>query len=338
MNLDPSTTTLSLKHEYIQVMGRVHWQEDGVVFSYPGVMIEFNIQGESVLIDVQALEGKSRLDIYLNDRLYKQTLVNKKHALLIKLKGADKKANVKLVNRGETWHGITQLQGIAIKNGALLKPKTVYSKKLLFIGDSVTCGALMNRNPECNKGPHLSDSYHAFPMQIGRMLNAQTHIVGFGGRGVMRSWDANPSDMQAPEFFELAIPSQQFPILWDHQNYHPEVIVISLGTNDFNLGIPTQTVFEAAYVHFLQRICALHSHAQVFITEGAMLEDNHVSIHKTVARQFLKNIVKATNNKHVSYLPSVHHAGDACDPHPTRQQHDKIAKELTVYIQQEMGW
>jgi len=180
-------TIRPLNHESIHTMGRGVWRNNEALFSYPGVTFEFTIQADSFAIDVQPYKGKGRLDVYFDGTLRKQLIIKSAQQHSFKLNSANKPIQVQLVNRGETWHGIMQIKGLIIDNGALLNPPNVRLHKLLFIGDSVTCGALLNRNPKGNKGPHLSDSYHSFGMQIGRKLNDQVHLIGYGGRGILRS-------------------------------------------------------------------------------------------------------------------------------------------------------
>lgn len=332
-------TIRPLNHESIHTMGRVVWRNNEALFSYPGVTFEFTIQADSFAIDVQPYKGKGRLDVYFDGTLRKQLIIKSAQQHSFKLNSANKPIQVQLVNRGETWHGIMQIKGLIIDNGALLNPPNVRLHKLLFIGDSVTCGALLNRNPKGNKGPHLSDSYHSFGMQIGRKLNAQVHLIGYGGRGILRSWDGNPNDLQGADFFELAIPSSDAMIHWDHHSYLPDLVVISLATNDFNLGVPPQTQFETAYRSLIQRVLMVHPQAHVAITEGSMLNNNAIGEgHKSIAKNYLNNVIMAINNKRVCYMPSNYYPGDDSDPHPTREQHSKIADDFVMHIRRIMSW
>jgi lysophospholipase L1-like esterase len=51
---------------------------------------------------------------------------------------------------------------------------------------------------------------------------------------------------------------------WDFSRYSPRAIVINLGTNDWNLGVP-KADFQARYTAFLQNVRAKHPDADIFV-------------------------------------------------------------------------
>ena len=63
---------------------------------------------------------------------------------------------------------------------------------------------------------------------------------------------------------------------WDHAAYVPDVVVVSLGTNDFRreLGdFPDRAEYVRAYVAFVQAIRARAPRAPILLTEGPIVYD-----------------------------------------------------------------
>ncbi|GAA0853092.1 SGNH/GDSL hydrolase family protein [Aliiglaciecola litoralis] len=332
--------SLLLDNKNISKMGRISWQDRAAVFSYPGVTFSFVTNAEKAFITAHCLEGKGRIDVFLDDKLTKQWVITsklKEYQLLGKLKS--RPVCVTIVNRGETWHGVISISKLHLQNGDILTPLPQPQRKLLIIGDSVTCGALMTRATEGIKGPQLSNAAQSYGMVMANMLDAQVHLIGYGGRGLTRSWDGNPTDLQAPDFFEYAVPRNIEPIAWNHQNYTADVILIALGTNDFHLGVPDKDQFIATYVNFIKRLLQLHPQAMIFITEGPMLNDTDPTMpYKTIATSYLKQVVLQFSSANVSYMSSTFYPGDNLDPHPTEQQHQHIADDFATQLKAILDW
>ncbi len=72
----------------------------------------------------------------------------------------------------------------------------------------------------------------------------------------MRDWQGRSDTLNAPQFFRLAIPDERLNPA-DLNAYVPDAVVVSLGTNDFNLSLgafPTQERFRS-------NLCSISSHA-----------------------------------------------------------------------------
>ena len=121
----------------------------------------------------------------------------------------------------------------------------------------------------------------SYGMRLGRALSAQAQLVCYGGRGLIRDWRGRRDVPNAPQFFDLAVvdelPRLHPRATWDHAAYLPDVVVVSLGTNDFNLALgtfPEREEFVAAYVAFARAIRARYPRAAIILTEGAIVSDD----------------------------------------------------------------
>jgi hypothetical protein len=45
-------------------------------------------------------------------------------------------------------------------------------------------------------------------MRLARALDAQVHLVSYGGRGLLRDWQGKTDVLNAPQFFQLTIAEE----------------------------------------------------------------------------------------------------------------------------------
>ena len=251
------------------------------------------------------------------------------------------------MRRTETWQGVTTLLGLRLAAGKELLPATPWpSRKLLFIGDSVTAGEGTDRPADCVKDPpRFSNARLSYGMRLARTLDAQCHLVAFGGRGLIRDWQGRREVLTAPEFFDLAIPEEAgaTPPPFDHASYVPDAVFVSLGTNDFNLAIgplPEREEFVSAYVRFVRVLRSRYPLAHVFLTEGAIVDDASDPTRKprTTLRSYIEETIARLADPRVHDVEGVHYPGDACDAHPTGEQHRLMARDLEPILRRALGW
>ena len=252
---------------------------------------------------------------------------------------------VDIVHRTETWQGIVNVGGFILPAGAKLHPASPWpERRILFVGDSVTCGEGVDRAPQ-NTGDAAAgaDAYHSYGMRLARALRAQCQLVCYGGRGLIRDWQGKQDVANAPSFFELALASHETPVPWDHEKYRPDLVFVSLGTNDFNLDLgpfPERGRFVGTYVDFVVAIRAKYPAAKIVLTEGAIVKDgiDPASAQKTVLRQYINETIERVNDPDVVYLPSMHYPGDATNAHPTGEQHAAMARDFEAPLAKLLAW
>jgi hypothetical protein len=249
-----------------------------------------------------------------------------------------------LVLRTETWQGTMAVLGVRLAPGGRLLPAPPFPKRrLMFVGDSVTCGAGTERAFACAKdGIASSNGAASYGMLLGRALDAQSHLVCYGGRGLLRDWRGRRDVYTVPEVFDLAVPDEPKGPPWDHARYVPDAVVVSIGTNDFNPAIgpfPERDEYVAAYVAFLKTIRARYPNAAVLVTEGAIVNDGEDGRkQKTTLAAYVAEAVRRVADARVLLVPSTHYPGDACDAHPTAGQHAAMARDFEPLLRAALGW
>lgn len=330
-----------LGNNKINIIGRYKGEPDNSLkMSYPGVTTGFTVNAKRAAIVAQSNTGNGRIDVLI-DGVFSHTLQISMQQTKYPLFFSDTQVRhqVKLINRTESWQSINQLFSLEVVDGTMLPSPPLPQRKLLVIGDSVTCGAAVSRGAQCDTHINGHDARNSYAYKLADKLDANVHLVCFGGRGIIRSWDENPEDIQAPAFFEKALPFKDIDAPWDHKQYTPDAIIVSLGTNDFNPGIPDEFEFVSTYIDFVKHLNVTHPESHIFITEGGMLNDgNPERPNKTIARKYLREIVKQADLSTVSFEPGRYYEGDACDSHPTAEQHEKMSQDLEAALRLHFNW
>ncbi|UTF59977.1 SGNH/GDSL hydrolase family protein [Gilvimarinus sp. DA14] len=330
----PRSTSIAATDEHIRWSGRHVAENAQVTFGYPSVSANLRISGGTLTMRAHSNSGKSWMAVSINDQPPVRLQITSEPTSYTLTKNARAEQDIRVSHVGETWRGMVSVEGFQLRGGEFLAPPTAPARKLLVIGDSVTCGegVYTPRELDCDNNPRQPDSDHSYGMLLGEALNAETQLVCYGGRGVIRSWNGNTEELQAPQFFDLSIPEPGQPKA-DLQAFVPDLIVVSLGTNDFSLGIgplPEKAEFVDAYTAFAQRLLALYPKAQIALTEGSIVNDNDdpERPQKTVLRDYISATVKRVDNPRLTAIDSPYYPGDHCDAHPTGEQHKKMAEAL----------
>ncbi len=336
---DASVKTVEATSDNIRWSGRLAVLESGAArFGYPSVSANLAISGGDLSVAASSSKDGSYLGVTVDDkppRRFALTQVPKQYALV---ENDGKPHTVRLSHLSETWRGIVTVESFTLAQGEFLSPPAAPERKLLVIGDSVTCGEGVYKpaDYQCDTSPRQPDSDRSYGMLLGRAVDAETQLVCYGGRGLIRSWNGNTDELQAPQFFDLAIPVSDGPAA-DLSAFVPDAILISLGTNDFNLGIgplPERGEFVSTYVEFVERLLSLYPDAEIALTEGAIVNDaaDPARPQRSVLNSYIADTVERLADARVHQVQSQYHSGDACDTHPTGQQHKAMAGELLPAI------
>jgi lysophospholipase L1-like esterase len=331
----------------LAVMGRADAGDaNRLRIGYPGVTLRVRFEGSSLGMRVMASTPNSHVGVFVDGGEARVMRLSQAEADATLAEGLGAGPHtVDVVHRTETWQGIVTVIGFRVApGGRLLDPLPWPRRRMLFVGDSVTCGEGVDRTPDCKKDKfESSNAYLSYGMLLARALDAQCHLVSYGGRGLIRDWQGRRDVLNAPQFFDLALPDEATKPPWDHDAYIPDVVVVSLGTNDFNLEIgdfPDREEWIDAYVRFLRAIRLHYPDAHVFLTEGAIVKDLAETgrLQKTVLRQYIAGTAERLADPKVHFFESRHYPGDACDAHPTSAQHAAMAGDIEPIIRAAVGW
>jgi len=252
---------------------------------------------------------------------------------------------LEITRRSESWQGVCEVPGFKSgENTSLLPPPPLPQRKLLFVGDSITCGAatdIREHDPLQGKTAHddqTSNANYSFGKVLARRLHAQCHLVSYGGRGVIRDWQGSMTINNAPVFYERALPDDP-AILWNPADYAPDAIVICLGTNDFNQGVPDENEFVNAYVELARKIRRDAPRAVIFLADSPMLHDPPGKAPKrAVLHAYILETIEKLGDPAVRLAPVKHYEGVPNNGHPTRADHEAIASEIEPLLRGALNW
>jgi len=327
--------TIAANDVHVARMGRVVADADGTVrFGYPGVTLLLDVAGTQLAVDA-AGSAKSLVDVVVDGQpAGTLRLAPQVQRYDVFKNAAPGTHRVELVHRTETWLGVASIARFAT-DGTFRSAPALPARRLLVLGDSVTCGADMERGAGDKDTPDWWNPRLSYGMLAARALAAQVQLVCYGGRGLVRSWNDRKDELQLPAFYDLAIADAAHPAPWRQADYAPDLIVVAIGTNDFAPGVPERATYVDAYAAFLRRLLRDHPRAHVALTEGALLDGDE----KTTLIGDIREAAARVGSARVHVLaPLAHQPGDAVNGHPTTAQHAAMAEELVPQLRRIMNW
>ncbi|MDQ1829768.1 bifunctional acetylxylan esterase/glucomannan deacetylase AxeC2 [Massilia scottii] len=316
-------------------MGRTVARADGSLrFAYPGVQLSLAFEGKALSVDAAASGERSILDVVVDGgaaRIVKLSAKSRTIKLVDERQGGIHRVDI--MHRTESWHGVVTLARF-VADGTLHTAPVLPQRKMLVLGDSVTCGEAIDRVDSGVKKPSWWNPRASYAMLAAQTLGAQVHLVCHGGRGLLRSWNGRTDNDNLPDFYELAIANEEQRVRWDHAGYWPDVIVSAIGTNDFSTGIPERDSYVKAYESLVRTLLRNHPHALIVLTEGALLNGER----KAALNSYIAETIRRVGSTRVHAATTMHHPGDATDAHPTRAQHAAMARELVPQLRDLTGW
>lgn len=364
---DLSPKTYAADDPRIQYTGRIDFSDPKTpTYSAPGVHLRVRFNGIAA-----AVEFEDQFVYDVNRNFYEVIVDDLPPVKLAPTKGttrytvasglANTTHTVTFVKRTESALGWTKFKGVEIE-GELIDPLPRPARRMIFIGDSITCGSgneAANNSGECyqdayGNGGGWGQPYHNNWMSYGavtaRTLGAEYHVTAVSGIGLVRNYSFLYDARPLPEVYDLTfLELQQGSPQWDPQAFVPDVVVIALGTNDFSPGDsprPPMTVqeFTAGYIPFVQKLRGYWPDAHIFAVSSPMLGDGWPSPND----KYLTDQQTALANVEAHFQsggdPNVHAYnttklyGDGCGTHPSVAQHQAMAAELGAFIQTTVGW
>jgi lysophospholipase L1-like esterase len=252
---------------------------------------------------------------------------------------------VVLVRRSESWQGTAEIVGFISGSGTTLeRPSAAASRRLMFIGDSITCGADCGYVPndpldgQTTANSHRSNARLSYGYLLARELGAEVELVSAGGTGMIRDWQGNRNANNMPAFYERALPEDALSH-WDSASDGPDAVGICAGTNDFSQGVPDQNEFVNAYVEFVRKVRRDAPQAFIFLLESPILEDAVGSVPKrSVLRAYLVDIIARLHDPKVVLAPVKHYSGLPGDGHPMASDHADMVKSLEKLFRDALHW
>lgn len=324
----------SLKKMDAHSPARVDHSSGSYTFQWPGVYFEAAFEGTRVFFEVGPGDVNLRV---LVDGVLVGTLT-KPAPGVYEIQGLAKQAHTVRIE------AVTENRGAPNVFGGFLYPEETRplplaprTRQIEFIGDSHTVG-YGNASPkrECSSEEvwQTTDSSQAFGPKVARHYDADYQVNAMSGRGIVRNYAGTGGDT-LPELYPWVL--RDHATRYKSRTWHPQVIVIGLGTNDFSTQLGAgeywksrddlHAGYQATYLRFLGDLRSRNPGAFIVVWATDSAEGEITSAARKVVEEF-----QSDGDKRVAFVPIDGLTMTGCDWHPSVADSDTIASALRRVI------
>ncbi len=317
------------------VSPRWNWSGSAIEARFPGPYIGIGL-----------IDGKADYDIEIDGTLdtVLRTVENVEK-YIIGNSFSDDMHTIKIVQRSENHTSAASFKGFYLTDGKTLgeaPPKP--SLKIEFIGNSdLVAYGVESKSKKCSdsKVREYTNTNKSFGALIARHFNAQSVILGWSGKGLVRNYDspAKRSTTNFPAYYDRTLGMIEGK--WDFTKWIPDLVVIILGWNDYSSGssdkniYPDDTMFIGDYHKFIGVIRGNYPDAAILC-----VTTHHANLVEYVKRVVEEETTVLGRQKiyFAEYPPEDRFELTGCNGHPSPKDHEMIAKTLIDTISKRMGW
>ena len=334
--------TVSAEAEVFTYKGRIDQSNPlAPVLAGPASYVEFAFEGDNITVLLTATNyqvGHTWAAVEVDGEYFGRFRVTAKDTVQLSIPRSESDDSPPHTIR--IHHAVEPLFGRLVFLGArgqVVKPSYSPSDLVIFLGDSMTCGAASDTTSgPCNYGAYHdnTNAYLAFPARVGRAMDAHFIVHAVSGRGLYTNW--NGQDPPLPVLLPYLYLDTANAMPYDMTVNQPVAAVVALGTNDLNSAPELRsefdsTRFENTYVEFVK---TLHEHSP----STAILMSTSV-MHAGTKERLLSRILDRVATRSRSNYPNLKIAksqleemelhGCPAGPHPSTEEHAVIATQLT---------
>lgn len=223
------------------------------------------------------------------------------------------------------------------KRERALPPPPMRLRQIEFVGDSHTVGyGNTSATQTCTNDEvwATTDTSQTFGPLVAAHYNADFQVNAISGHGVVRNYNGSAGDPVPVAYPYVLLDKKQ---TYNDAAWQPQVVVISLGTNDFSTplhdGEPWKTReelhadYDKTYVRFLQRLRARDPKALIVLWATEMANGEIESEVKKVADE-----AHALGDTRVVFAPVDGLTFSGCHSHPSVADDRVIAEVLEKAI------
>lgn len=326
----------------IQYIGRIDDSDPmHIVFTYPGVQIRTGFTGTSLDMMCKLHSGYFMAEIDGGEPFKISFLGNTIVRLASELQDGTHQAIVTYI--GEGYETLPEFHGFFVDKGKTLALATpLPTRKIEFIGNSITCGYGIEANSEAEHyDEKTANYYYTYAARTARALNAQAVVVARSGIGVYRSYNG-------PQTGDIVNMNTEYPntllyndkVAWDFSRYTPDLVCINLGTNDTSTQGADSVLLLQGFKRLYQQVRSHYPKAKILLLSGCMMNGQQLQSAKCAldaTADYAHNQGDAEVYR-FDFTPHDGSLGYGADWHPSMRQHEKMANELIPYLQKLMNW
>lgn len=333
--------TIPANHPNLAYSGRWLFKDSSAITDWPGTYIKLQFTGSEIHLTAS---GKQVIEAFIDGQSVGiWTLSEQKQEITLAKDLSAESHNLTLIKRSEGQQNPLTIHGFRLaNNGILANAPTKPQRRIEFIGDSYTVGYGMEsleREPsgvnEDSLRLQTTNAGQNFGALIAKSLGAEYQINAISGRGLVKNINGVLPLQTLPVVYNRTLISTESSPLWDFNQWHPQVIVIGLGINDFqgHTPPPDSATFTNAYRSFLSFLRQKHPNVQFILCAT-----------KVWPRDELKNLVKsvveqesALGNTDVTFF-EYGSENTGLHWHPSSPDHQNIARSLRNVVAKVGRW
>lgn len=345
----------------VRFVGRFDERDPGgPMCGWPGCRIIASFEGTAVsvrLIEEEQPDGPSEWDVAIDGKWQSKlvlTVGERTYDLASQLPSGTHR--VELYKRSESQTGVTQFRGFDFHGGVLKRPPPRAERHLEIVGDSDVSGYGYEgaaHGGDCGGTAWLARYQNfraAWGARLAEKLGADLEGTVFSGKGLyFNAW--RPDEETIDLLYPRANPEDSTST-FDLHKIVPDVVIVSIGGNDYNLGQPVDTGpaplagFTEKARLFTSMLRRAYPKAHLFLMAYATLTDddppgrgkrtNVVTAFQTVVHEHAS---KGDAKVYFIAPPVADHTElTACDGHGGPEYHERIATFLAREISTRTGW
>ncbi len=210
-----------------------------------------------------------------------------------------------------------------------------------FIGNSITCGAAADPSEiPCGAGEYHDqhNAYYAYGPRVARILHANFLMSSVSGIGIYRNWNTDGPTM--PQVYEKTDFQENSKREWNFRTYHPVVVSIALGTNDFSEGdhkherLPfDSTVFVNNYIKFIRLVKSKYPNSKIALLSSPMINGSRrILLQNCLTAVKFNTDASYPNDQRVALFFFEPMQARGCGGHPSVEDHAILAQELIPFF------
>ena len=348
-------TVISPTDQHILYTGRISFTNpERPTWNYPGIQIIAAFEGTSLRMMAKPRSGYFMAQVDQAEPFKVAFRGERDSVVTLATALPDGHHLVRLMYIIEGYEFFPEFWGFVLDKGRqLIDAPILPSRKIEFIGNSITCGY---GNEGLKKEEHFDyateNHYYSYASIAARNLEAQHWVVARSGIGAYRNYDGpkagNPESCMPVQYEytgyawkpELRKEQTFLKEKWDFSRYQPDVVCINLGTNDLSTPNYDLSLLKQGYQKLLKQVRQHNPKAKIVLLTGSMLYNQELQLAKQLLDE-IANMAQKAGDKEVYRFDMNHIDGEAFlgnDWHPNVYQDEKMANELTAYLRKLMNW
>ena len=249
--------------------------------------LTLTLRGDETAVDPARQDIAPRYAVYLDrEKIRDACMAQEEETVTVFRDEMPRDAEVRLKKLSECTQSLIALK--AIRTDGEITPLEELTRRIEFIGDSITCGygveAKHAEDPFSTATENAEKSYAGI---VAEKLGADRILTAFSGHGIVSGYTDDPrtrngSELVPPYYEKVGRNGFKLPsgrtvtdIPWDFAVWQPDDIIVNLGTNDLSWCMDDpgrKAEFRALYTEFLKTVRKNNPAARILCILGAMGE------------------------------------------------------------------